>query len=143
METITVNKKATFDYFIEKTFEAGICLIGDEVKSVRQKHISLMDSFVFVRNGEVFLKNAYIKSYENAFMPIEERRTRKLLLHKKEIEKLSKLDDGRTIVPLKVYFKGPFVKVEIARAKGKKLYDKRETIKKRDIDREIRQNIKY
>ena len=137
MKLVTVNKKAQFDYFIEKTFEAGICLIGDEVKSIRQKHISLLDSFVQVRNGEVFLKNSYIKSYEKAFLPVEERRTRKLLLNKREIEKLSKLDDGRTIVPLKVYFKGAFVKVEIAICKGKKLYDKRETIKKRDLDREV------
>ena len=80
---VTVNKRATFDYFIEKTFQAGICLVGDEVKSVRQKHMSLVDSFVFVRDGEVFLKNAYIKCYENAFLPIDERRSRKLLLNKK------------------------------------------------------------
>ena len=143
MEIITVNKKATFDYFLEKTFEAGICLVGDEVKSIRQKHISLLDSFVFVRNGEVFLKNVYIKNYEKAFLPIDEKRSRKLLLNKREIEKLSKLDDGRTIIPTKVYFKGPYVKVEIAIAKGKKLYDKRDTIKKRDIDREIQKSVKY
>ncbi|MBQ7307176.1 MAG: SsrA-binding protein SmpB, partial [Clostridia bacterium] len=122
MEIITTNKKANFEYFIEKTYQAGICLVGDEVKSIRQKHISLVDSFVFVRNGEVFLKNAYIKCYQNAFLPIDEKRSRKLLLNKQEIEKLSKLDAGRTIIPTKVYFKGSYCKVEIAVCKGKKLY---------------------
>lgn len=138
---IAVNKKANFEYFLEKTFEAGIVLCGSEVKSIRQNHISLLDSFVFCRNGEVFLKNAYIKMYDKSYDVIDERRDRKLLLHKKEIEKLSKLDDGRTIIPTKVYFKGSNVKVEIAIAKGKKLYDKRQTIKDRQLDREQKRYI--
>lgn len=141
MEIITINRRANFDYFIEKTFQAGICLVGDEVKSIRQKHISLNDSFIFVRGGEVFLKNAYIKCYKNAFLPVDERRSRKLLLNKNEIDKLSKLDDGRTIIPTKVYFKGSFCKIEIAICKGKKTYDKRESIKKKDIDREMRREL--
>ena len=140
MNLITVNRKASFDYFIEKTFQAGICLIGDEVKSIRQKHISLVDSFIFVRDGEVFLKNAYIKCYENAFLPIDERRSRKLLLTKKEIEKLSKIEKGKTIIPLKVYFKGSFCKIEIAICSGKKMYDKRESLKEKDIQRELKRD---
>lgn len=143
MNIITVNKRANFDYFIEKTFQAGICLIGDEVKSIRQKHISLADSFVFVRNGEVFLKNAYIKCYKNAFLPVDEKRSRKLLLTKKEIEKLSKLDDGKTIIPTKVYFNGSYCKIEIAICKGKKLYDKRDTLKKKEVEKEIKRSFSY
>ena len=144
MEIITINRKASFDYFIGKTFQAGICLVGDEVKSVRQKHMSLVDSFIFVRDGEVFLKNAYIKGYKNAFLPVEdERRSRKLLLNKNEIEKLSKIDKGETIIPLKVYFNGPYCKVEIAICRGKKLYDKRDSIKEKDIERELKKNYNY
>lgn len=140
-KVIAVNKKANFDYFLEKTFEAGIVLVGSEVKSIRQGHISLLDSFVFCRNGEVYLKNAYIKNYDKAYDTIDEKRSRKLLLHKKEIEKLSKLDEGRTIVPTKVYFSGQNVKLEIAIAKGKKLYDKRNTVKNRDLDRELKRLV--
>ena len=141
MKIVAVNKRANFDYFIEKTFEAGIVLEGSEVKSVRQKHISLEESFVFVRNGEIFLKNAYIKEYDKSFDKMDERRSRKLLLHKKEIEKLEKLDKGKTIIPTKIYFKGPILKVEIAIAQGKKLYNKKETIKGRDLDREMNRTI--
>lgn len=145
MKIIVNNKKAYFEYFIEDTFEAGIVLVGAEVKSLRKGDASLLDSFVFLRNNEVYLKNMYIKPYmnNNAF-GVEERRDRKLLLNKKEILKLDRSikEKGLTIVPTKVYFKDDLVKVEIATAKGKKLYDKRETIKRREQDREVSRQIK-
>ena len=139
------NKKANFDYFIEDKFEAGIVLEGSEVKSLRNGEASLLDSFVFLRGGEVYLKNMYIKSYKqsSAFTP-DERRDRKLLLSKREILKLERQtkEKALTIIPTKVYFKGNLVKVEIATAKGKKLYDKRETIKRREQDREVARKLK-
>ena len=138
---IATNRKANFDYFIDKKYQAGICLVGDEVKSIRQKHITLNDSFVFIRDGEVYLKNAYIKNYSNAFLPIDERRSRKLLLTKKEIEKLSKLEKGQTIIPLRVYFKGAYCKIEIAVCRGKKLYDKKDSLKEKDIEREMKKEM--
>lgn len=145
MKLIVNNKKAYFEYFIEDTFEAGIVLQGSEVKSLRSGEASLLDSFVFLRNGEVFLKNMYIKPYKQStsFTP-DERRDRKLLLSKKEILKLDRniKEKGFTIIPTKVYFKDNLVKVEIATAKGKKLYDKRETIKKREQDRDIERKLK-
>lgn len=143
MENISVNKKAYFNYFISDEVEAGMVLEGSEVKSVRNGHISISESFVFITNHEVFLKNAYIKPYEksSAFTP-DDRRTRKLLLHKKQIEKLEKklAVSGTTIIPLKVYFKNNRVKILIGVGKGKKLYDKRETIKQRTIERNLRNN---
>ena len=145
MKLIVNNKKAYFEYFIEDTFEAGIVLQGAEVKSLRNGEASLLDSFVFLRNGEVYIKNMYIKPYKQAsvFSP-DERRDRKLLLSKKEIQKIDKQvkEKGLTIVPTKVYFKDSLVKVEIATARGKKLYDKRETIKRREQDREVNRKLK-
>ncbi len=144
IKIISVNKKARFNYEINDVYEAGIVLEGSEVKSIRAGHISLIESFVFIRNNEVFLKNAYIKPYENssAYTP-DSKRTRKLLLKKQEILKLKhKLDAmGYTIIPLKVYIKNNLVKIEIGLGKGKKLYDKRETIKKRTIERDIARHI--
>ncbi len=141
MKIIQNNKKAHFEYFIEETFEAGIVLVGSEVKSVKDGHISIIDAFVSLKNNEMFLKNAYIKPFEksNNFTP-NELRVRKLLLKKEEILKIKKKVEtkGFTIVPTKVYLKDNLVKIEIAIAKGKKLYDKRETIKKRDISRQIK-----
>lgn len=141
MELIQANKKARFEYFIEDTFEAGIVLKGSEVKSCKSGHISIIDSFVSIKDGEVFLKNAYIKPYENTknFIP-EERRIRKLLLNKAEIEKINKKVEtkGFTLVPTKVYLKNNMVKIEIAIAKGKKLFDKRQTIKDRELTRQIK-----
>ena len=137
------NKKAYFDYFIEDKYEAGIVLTGDEIKSIRAGHISINESFVYVKDGEVWLKNAYIKLYDKGYnssrKKTNERVDRKLLLHKKEIVKIQKdiQQEGLTIVPTKVYFEGSLVKVEIAIAKGKKLYDKRETKKKQDEERRI------
>ena len=137
---IATNKKARFNYEITDTITAGIVLEGSEVKSIRSGHISLGESFVFIRDGEIFLKNAYIKPYENSgsYTP-DSHRTRKLLLNKKEILKLKhKMEaGGYSIVPLKVFFKNNLVKVEIGLGRGKKLYDKRETIKKRTIERKL------
>lgn len=145
MNIIATNRKANFDYFLEDKFEAGIVLVGSEVKSLRNKEASLLDTFVIIRNNEVFLKNLYIKPYEKTtnFAP-NERQDRKLLLNKQEIKKLQKgvNEKGYSIVPTQMYFKDNLVKVEIALAKGKKLYDKRETIKKRETEREINRNLK-
>ena len=141
METIQTNKKAYFEYFVEDTYEAGMCLMGSEVKSVKSGHISIVESYITLKNNELFLKNAYIKSYDktNASLSPDEKRIRKLLLNKTEIEKIRKKTEikGYTIVPLKVYLKNNLVKLEIGICKGKKLYDKRETIKDRELSRRI------
>ena len=145
MKSIVNNKKANFEYFLEDFFEAGIVLEGAEVKSLRSGEASLLDTFVFIRNNEVYLKNMYIKPYKQStlFTP-DERRDRKLLLSKREILKLNRAvkEKNLTIIPTKLYFKDNLVKVEIATAKGKKLYDKRETIKRREQDREINRKLK-
>ncbi len=141
MKTIAVNKKALHNYFISDNFEAGIVLEGSEVKSVREGGISINEAFIQIKNGEAFLKNAYIKQYDktSSFAP-NERRTRKLLLNKSEILKLFKKSEvsGCTLVPLRVYIKDGLVKVEGGVGKGKKLYDKREDLKKKSADMEIR-----
>ena len=143
MKLICTNKKANFEYFLLDKYEAGIVLTGDEIKSIRAGHISINESFVYVKDGEVWLKNTYIKLYDKGYnssrKKTNERVDRKLLLHKKEIVKIQKdiQQEGLTIVPTKVYFEGSLVKVEIAIAKGKKLYDKRETKKKQDEERRI------
>ncbi len=142
---IANNKKAYHEYFIEDTFEAGIVLVGSEVKSVKAGGVSLVDSFVSIKNNEVFLKGAYIKPFEktSAFIP-DSRKDRKLLLNKQEIQKLIRgtKEKGYTIMPLKVYLKNNLVKVEIGLAKGKKLYDKRETLKQKALDKETKQATK-
>ena len=133
-----INKKARFDYFIDEEIEAGIELVGTEIKSVRKGSVDLKDSFVHIKNGEVFLINTYIAHYEEANQfNHDERRSRKLLLHKKEINKLQEKVkiEGFTLIPLKMYFKKNHVKILIGVARGKKLYDKRETIKERDLKR--------
>ncbi|MCL2540156.1 MAG: SsrA-binding protein SmpB [Firmicutes bacterium] len=141
MKVAATNKRARFEYFIEDTYEAGIVLEGSEVKSIRAGQISINDAFVNFRQGEAFINNMYIKHYANAanFKP-NETRPRKLLLHKGEITKLSSVvkEKGKTVIPLKVYLNKNLVKAEIALAKGKHLYDKREAIKKRDIMRDAR-----
>ncbi len=145
MGNITTNKKAHFEYFILKKFEAGISLVGSEVKSIRNGEVSLTDSFVTVRNGEAFLHNMFVKTYSaTANYKPEERRTRKLLLKKSEIDTLASkvTEKGLTIVPLRLYFRRQYVKVEIALCKGKLLYDKRETIKKRDVEKSIQRELK-
>lgn len=137
------NRKAKFDYFIEDTYEAGIVLKGTEIKSIREGKCNLKDSYALIRNNEVFLINVHISSYDKGnLFNHKETRTRKLLLNKREILKLkNKIEiDGYTLIPLKIYFKNGKAKVLIGVAKGKKNYDKRETIKKRDIERENRKN---
>lgn len=140
MKLIANNKKAYFEYEILEKFEAGIVLEGSEVKSIRQGHISLAGSFIFIQNGEIYLKNAFIKTYDMASIYVpDERRSRKLLLNKSEINKIfeSVQKKGLTCVPLKVYLTPKnLVKLEIGIARGKKLYDKRQTIKDRDLKRE-------
>jgi len=138
------NRKARYDYFIDREIEAGIELKGTEIKSIRKGSVSLNDSYAYIRNGEIYLLNTYIAKYDegNRFNH-DERRTRKLLMHKAEIKKLSeevKLQ-GVSLIPLKLYFKGNKVKVLIGVCRGKHNYDKRETIKQRDIDRENRKMV--
>ncbi len=148
-KVIAQNKKARHDFFIEDTFEAGIVLTGTEVKSLRQGKVNLKDSFARVRDGEVFLINMHISPYEqgNRFNT-DPTRTRKLLMHKREINRLigQTKEQGYALVPLSLYFKHGFAKVELALAKGKKLYDKRETLKekeaKRDVERAFRDRQK-
>ncbi len=141
MEIIANNKKAFHDFFISDCVEAGIALQGAEVKSIRKGGVSILDSFVVVKNGEMFLKNAYIKPYEKAnVFKVDERRTRKLLLHKNEILKFERQvkEKGFSIMPTKLYInKDGKVKVEIGLAKGKKLYDKRQTLKDKAVKRDI------
>lgn len=135
------NKKAYFDYEILEEIESGIELFGTEVKSIRNGSVQLKDSFVLIKKDEAYVLNMFIGKYkEGNIFNHDETRTRKLLLHKKEIKKLKEKieQDGITLVPLKLYFKGNYVKMLIGIAKGKKLYDKREAIKKRDLEREIR-----
>lgn len=135
------NRKAHFNYFIERTLESGIVLTGTEIKSIRKGSANFNDAYISIKNGEAYVVNMYIAPYEegNRFNH-DTRRDRKLLLHKKEILKLGSeiQQEGYTLIPIKLYFKGNNAKVEIGLAKGKKLYDKRETIKKRDLEREMR-----
>lgn len=144
-KVVATNRKAYHDYHIGETYEAGIVLTGTEIKSVRQGMVRLRDSFARVENGEVFLYNMNVSPYDagNRFNH-EPRRTRKLLLNKSEIRKLATKtqEKGFTLVPLKVYLKNGWAKVELALARGKRLYDKREDIKKRDIRRQVDRAIK-
>ena len=139
------NKKATYDYFIEEEIEAGIVLKGTEIKSIRNGLANIKDCYAIIRNNEVFLLNMYVGQYkEGNIFNHNETRSRKLLLHKKEIKKL---DDaiqlkGLTLVPLKLYFKNNRLKVELGVCRGKKNYDKRESIKERDIKRDVAKNLK-
>jgi len=139
------NKKAYHDYSIEEKFEAGMVLQGTEVKSLRQGKANLNDSFAMVRNGEAFLHNIHISPYDFGNRPNHDPdRMRKLLLHKKEIVKLfSRIrEQGYSLVPLRLYFKNGMVKVEMGLAKGKKLHDKREDMKEKDMRRDVAQALK-
>jgi len=139
------NRKAKYDYEIEDTLEAGIVLTGTEIKSIRNGKANLKDSYAIIKNNEIFLLNMHISHYEQGnIFNHDETRTRKLLLHKKEILKLKqKLElAGFTLVPIKLYFKNSKAKILLGVAKGKKNYDKRETIKKRDIERDLKKNLK-
>ncbi len=140
IRVIATNRKAYHDYHLEQTFEAGIALTGSEIKSVRAGRVNLRDSFVQIRDGEAWLVDAHIAQYEQASRENHEpKRDRKLLLHKQEIARLAGRvqEKGYTIVPLRMYLKGNLAKVEIALARGKRLYDKREAIAKRDSEREM------
>ncbi|MEX0608047.1 MAG: SsrA-binding protein SmpB [Balneolaceae bacterium] len=139
------NRKARHDFQVDETFEAGLVLKGTEVKSLRQGKASFTDSFAFVQDEEVFLRELYIKPYEHgSYYNHDPIRPRKLLLNKKEIRELDKAvqQKGYTIVPLKLYFKGGKAKVLIGLAKGKKQYDKRDSIKEKDAKRQIERNVK-
>ena len=136
-----INRKAKYNYFIEDRYVAGIELKGTEIKSLRKNSCDLSDAFVIIKNSEAFLLNAYIAKYDegNQFNH-EERRTRRLLLHKSEIRKIliASQKDGYTLVPLRIFLVNGKAKVKIGICRKKKTYDKRETIKKRDLEREIR-----
>ena len=147
MENIVVatNRKAFHEYHILEEFEAGIQLRGSEVKSIREGKASLKQSYILIRKGEAWLRGAHIASYSHTgYEGHEPVRDRKLLLHKKEIYKIdSKLaEKGLTAVPIKLYFKGGFIKLEFGLAKGKKLYDKRDTKKKQDVQRDIQRAMR-
>ncbi|MCK6599434.1 MAG: SsrA-binding protein SmpB [Bdellovibrionaceae bacterium] len=140
------NKKARFDYEILETFEAGIVLMGSEVKSLRDKSIQLKDSYISFINNEAFLQNAHISPYKaSSYNNHEPERLRKLLLHREELEKIfAKIrEKGLSCVPLKIFFKKGLVKLDIALVRGKKLHDKRESIKTRDENRRMKQSSNY
>lgn len=146
MKIIAVNKSASFEYFIEEKYEAGIVLQGNEIKSLRAGNVNMNDCFCFVRGNTVQVKNMHIAFYEKSdgFHTRDTRRDRKLLLHKSEIAKIAgKINrQGYTLVPLKLYFKDSLVKVEIGLCKGKHTYDKKQTIAARDVRRETDREIK-
>ncbi len=146
MKIITTNKSASFEYFIEEKYEAGIVLEGSEIQSLRLGNVNMNDSFCFLRGNDVSVKNMHIARYENAdaFSSKDTRRDRKLLLHKSEIAKIAgKINrQGYTLVPLKLYFKDSLVKVEVALCKGKHTYDKKQSIAERDVKRSVDREIK-
>lgn len=144
-QLIVKNRRATFDYEIDERYEAGISLVGSEVKSMRAGKIDVTDAYVAIESGTAWLKQMYIAPFEQASaFPHETRRSRRLLLHSREIaaidERLSR--EGATAVPMRLYFKGGRVKVEIGVGKGKKRFDKRHSIAKKDADREARQALR-
>ena len=146
MKVIAINKSASYEYFIEDKYEAGVVLEGSEVKSLRAGRASLNESFCEIRGGEIFLKNMHIALYDKsgAFSTRDSRKDRKLLLHKMEISKIvGKVNErGYTLVPLKVYFKDALVKVEVALCKGKHTYDKKRTTMERDVKRAVDREVK-
>ncbi|NLZ49039.1 MAG: SsrA-binding protein SmpB [Clostridiales bacterium] len=149
-KTLAENRKARHDYFIEETYEAGIVLVGTEVKSIRQGKVNLKDSYADIRNSEIFIKNMHVSPYEQGnIFNVDPLRERKLLLHASEIRKLIgyTAQKGYTLVPLALYLKNGRVKVSLAVARGKKNYDKRDSMleraAKRDIEREFKNKMKY
>lgn len=147
MKIVAQNKKAYHDYFILESYEAGIELKGTEIKSIRKGSANLKDSYIRIKNGEAFLEGMHVAPYEQGnIFNHDPLRTRKLLLHKKQIEKLYRevKEAGLTLVPTKLYFgdKSSKIKVEVAVARGKKLYDKRETMKAKDAKRDIEKALK-
>lgn len=145
IKLVSQNRKARHDYHIQETVEAGLVLTGPEVKSLRLGRANLKDSYAQPKSGELFLHQVHISPYENSPLGDQDpTRTRKLLLHQHEIRRLvSKIKEkGLTLIPLRLYFRGGKAKIELALAKGKKSYDKRETIRKRDLDREAEQDLR-
>lgn len=146
IQTITYNKYANFEYFILEKYEAGIVLEGAEVKSLRAGNCNLKDSFCFIRNGQLTLKNAHIALYDKsgAFNTKDSKRDRRLLMHRAEIDKIvgNINEKGYTLVPLSLYFSGSLVKVEVALCKGKQNYDKKRTIAERDLKRALDRQLK-
>lgn len=145
LKIVCQNRKAYHDYQIEETIEAGIQLSGTEVKSLREGKVNLKDSYVLIKDSEAFLFNCHISPYSHGnIMNQDPLRTRKLLLHRKEIEHLrgKAQQRGYSLIPLKIYFKGPYAKVEIGLARGKRLYEKREIIKEREAKRAIERAMK-
>lgn len=140
------NRRASHDYFIEETYEAGLVLTGTEIKSVRAGKVNINDSFATIRNGEAFVHNMHISPFEqgNRYNPSDPRRARKLLLHRKEIDQLlgASKREGYALIPLKIYIRNGFAKLLLGLAKGKKLYDKREAAKRRDAQREIQRALR-
>lgn len=148
IKTVATNRKARHEYFIEDTYEAGIALTGTEVKSVRQGRVNIKDSYATVDRGEVYVNNMHISPYEQGnIYNVDPLRKRKLLLHKREIRKLEAAisQKGYTLIPLSVYLKNGLVKIELAIAKGKKLYDKRDDIARKEAERRMLQHtsLKY
>ena len=147
MKIIKENREAKFEYFIEYSYEAGISLDGGEVKSIKAGNVNLKDSYCSIYNAELILKGMHVAVYDKAgkYNVSDSRRERRLLLHKSEINRLiGKVNEkGYTLVPLKVYLKGSLIKVEIGLCKGKHTYDKKQTIKERDLDKEAQRAIKY
>lgn len=141
-----INRKAKYDYYIEDTYEAGIVLTGTEIKSIRIGKANIKDSYAIIRNEEIYLLNTHIAAYDQGnIFNHDENRTRKLLLHKKEIKKINNkiILEGYTLIPLKIYFVKDKAKVLIGLCKGKKNFDKRQLIKERDLQRESQKNYKY
>lgn len=145
IKVIAENRQARFEYFVLDAYETGIVLSGDEVKSIRQGAVNLKDSFGVIIKGEVFLRNCHVTPYQKgSYFNSEARRDRKLLLKRSEIAKLSgKVNEkGLTLIPLKLYLKGSLIKLELGLCQGKKLYDKRETLKRRTQERETQRAVK-
>jgi SsrA-binding protein len=145
VKVVTVNRQAYHDYFVDETYEAGIALTGTEIKSVREGKVNLRGAFARVKNGEVWLEGSHIAVYaQGTYMNHDPLRNRKLLLHRREINHLiGKVQTkGLTLIPLKLYLKGDHAKVELGLCRGKKLYDKREAIAKRDAQREIERAVR-
>jgi SsrA-binding protein len=142
---ITSNRKAYFEYSVLESFDAGIKLIGNEVKSIRRSDVTIADSFVYIKNGELFIKNMKVAKYKQSHMldKHDDNREKKLLLNRKEINKIEKLIQtvGTTIIPLEVFVSNNLIKVKIGVCKGKKLWNKKEDIKNRDIDRDAKREL--
>lgn len=146
VKEVAVNRKARHDYFLEETYECGIALTGTEIKSIRAGHVQFKDSYISIYQREAWIKGMHISAYQyGSFSNVDEERDRKLLLHKEEIRKLDQKvrTKGYTLVPTRMYLKEGRAKLEIALAKGKNLYDKRETEKLRDASREMAKAMKF